>query len=367
MKISKKIIFRILILVLILAVLVSGIIINQEANDNNNKKTQDSEIKNIIFMIGDGMGENHIRAGEIYKGEKLNIQEIENKTYVTTSSKSEITDSAAAATALASGHKTNNGVVGKDENGNDLENLTEYFNSKGLKTGIIATQILNHATPAGFSAHNVSRFNYEEIAQSQIKSCVNIMLGGGREYFSKYESQILENNYKWINNVDELENIGKDEKVIGTFAEQSISQEDDRVSLSKMTEVALSKLENDKGFFLMVEGSDIDTYSHKTDISKMLTEIIDFDEAVKTAMSYVDKHPDTLLIVTADHETGGLDLEGITTKEQLTNLLFKSNGAHTSRNVLLYAYGAGAEKLTHEKLIDNTEICKFIKQEISIK
>lgn len=371
-KINKNII--IITLLLFVTILCALLICKIVKQDNDIQKyseqklenipTTEKVIKNIIFMIGDGMGENHILAGEIYKGDKLNIQKITDKSYVTTYSTEEITDSAAAATALATGYKTNNRVIGKDPSGNNIENLVEYANKRRMKTGIVCTQILNHATPAGFTVHNIERSNYDEIALSQIESCVDLMFGGGREYFSKYKTQMSKNNFTWINSFSDLSDIDKESKVIGTFADKSISEEENRISLSDLTQEAISRLENDKGFFLMIEGSNIDVYSHEENLSKTLKELIDFDDAVKIAKKYVDKNPDTLLIITADHETGGLNLDGVTSANQLNNSLYTSGGEHTSANVLLYAYGIGAEDLTQYNVIDNTYICKFIKQGI---
>ena len=328
--------------------------------------TTSTKVKNVIFMIGDGMGENHIRAAEIYKGEKLNIQKISDKTYVTTGSTKTITDSAAAATALATGYKTTNGTIGKDKKGRDVQNIVEYTHLNGLKTGIVVTQILNHATPAGFTIHNASRNNYDEIAKSQITSNVDLMLGGGTQYFSQYASLMQSNNITYINQLSDISGIDANKRVIGTFATESISEVDGtRTSLKDMTTMAFSRLENENGFFLMIEGSDIDSYSHSIDMPKMLTEMIDFDEAVGAAIKYVDEHEDTLLVITADHEAGGLNLDGITSSEQLENSLFTSGGAHTETNVLVYAYGLGAQDLTNYDLIDNTSIFKFIKQALA--
>lgn len=367
----KRINKKNIIIILALLFVISIGLINKITNDEEKLNTSvpgtistEQKIKNIIYMIGDGMGENHIIAGALYKGEKLNIQKIKNKTYVITSSIQEITDSAAAATALATGYKTNNGVIGKDQYGNDLENLIEYANKNMMRTGIVCTQILNHATPAAFSVHNDYRYNYDEIARLQIESCVDLMFGGGRRYFSKYQTEMKKNNFAWINNFFETENISKDEKIIGTFAEEALSTEGERISLEELTTEAIYRLENENGFFLMVEGSDIDTYSHKKDIYRTLNEMIDFDNAVAVAKQYVDEHPDTLLIVTADHETGGLSLEGVDSVNELNNSLFTSDGTHTSANVLLFAYGAGARELTGYNLIDNTSICKFVRQGI---
>ena len=174
------------------------------------------------------------------------------------------------------------------------------------------------------------------------------------------------NNITYINQLSDISGIDANKRVIGTFAAESISEVDGtRTSLKDMTTMAFSRLENENGFFLMIEGSDIDSYSHSIDMSKMLTEMIDFDEAVGAAIKYVDEHEDTLLVITADHETGGLNLDGITSSEQLENSLFTSGGAHTETNVLVYAYGLGAQDLTNYDLIDNTSIFKFIKQALA--
>jgi len=374
-KINNKIA---VIIILVVSIILGSLVIYKLNNSSKNNAaydyskeeleqipTTDKKIKNVIFMLGDGMGENHIIAGSIYKGEELNIQKIENKAYVKTASTTAVTDSAAAATALATGYKTNNSVVGKDPYGKDLENIIEYTNKKGLKTGIVCTQILNHSTPASFSVHNNSRHNYDEIAQSQIQSCVDLMLGGGRKYFTKYQNLMSKNGFVWINSISELNKVDKNSKVIGTFANESLSKEENRVSLADLSKEAFSRLENDNGFFLMIEGSDIDAYGHKLNLSKTLIEIIDFDEAVKVAKEYVDEHPDTLLIVTADHESGGLVLDGVTDANQLTDSLYTSGGDHTDANVLVYAYGIGAEDLTQYDIIDNTSIHKFVKQGIT--
>lgn len=336
--------------------------------------TTNTKVKNVIFMVGDGMGVNHVKAGAIYKGETLNIQKITNTTYVTTASTKTVTDSAAGATALATGYKTTNYTVGKDKDGNNVQNIIEYAKLEGLKTGMAVTQIINHATPAGFSVHNTHRYNYDAIAQSQINaSYIDLMLGGGANYFSPYTSLMESNGITYINDLDDIEGISSDKRVIGTFAEDSISKlTEGRTSLAEITDAALSRLDNDDGFFLMIEGSDIDLYSHRCNMDMMLNEMIDFDDAVEVAMAYVDTHPDTLLIITADHETGGLSLDGVTTKEQLTNDLFtvhgistvtgQLEGSHTETNVLLYAYGKGASDLTKYDIIDNTSIFKFVKQ-----
>ena len=327
--------------------------------------TTKQEIKNVIYMIGDGMGENHIKAGALYKGETLNVQTIPNTSYVKTASINTVTDSAAGATALFAGKKAVNYTVGLDKYGNDTENLMEFSkNSLGMKVGFACTELLCHATPASFSVHNVYRYNYDEIVLDQINSGIDVMLGGGRTNFAPYQSEMIQNNFVWVNNFADLENVNKNQKVIGTFAEGTIGLglEANRTSLADLTEESLERLENDDGFVLMVEGSDIDVACHNVEMDKMLVEMIDFDDAIGVAMKYVDEHPDTLLVITADHETGGIDMNGVVNKEQLTNDLFKNPGGHTETDVLVYAYGNGAEDLTQYDVIDNTSIFKFIKQ-----
>lgn len=375
----REILYSFIVLALIIVSLVLIIKLNNYTKLNYSNKdvknilaekdiefilTEDNEIKNVIFMLGDGMGEKHIKAAEMYKGETLNMQKIQNKCYITTNSLQGITDSAAAATAYATGYKTYNNIVGKDKDKKDVENIIEYANKRGLKTGIVCTQKINHATPAGFSVHHKYRKDYDIIANLQIESCVDLMFGGGRKYFKKYEDKMNENEFVWINDFSKLDNVTKDSRVIGTFADDTISKEKDRVSLSDMSSEAFNRLENDNGFFLLIEGSDIDSYSHKADMDKMLDEMIDFDDAVLIAKEYVDNHPGTLLIVTADHECGGLDLTGITSAEELDDSLFTSGGEHTGVNVLLFAYGIGAEELTESEVIDNTAVNKFLKQAI---
>ncbi len=341
--------------------------------------TNSTESLNVIYMIGDGMGKNHIKAAEINKGSPIYMQTIPNQTDVTTYSLSVsqygeyATDSAAAATALATGVKTINYYVGKDENQNNVQNLTEYAHSIGMKTGTISTQTICHATPAGFTTHASNRNNYSTIAERQVtEQEVDLMLGGGQQYYDSLTEQMLAHEYNYITDFSELSKYNKNQKVIGAFSWGRMTQDSSNgspinaePSLVQMTQAAFSRLENENGFLVMIEGSDIDTYSHIYDrsMTNMLNELYAFDNAIKVAMDYVDTHPNTILIVTADHETGGLNLENVTTKEQLTDDLF-TNYNHTNENVMVYAYGRDTEQLTNCGTIDNTDIHNFIKQKL---
>lgn len=315
-------------------------------------------VKNVIFMIGDGMGSEQIKAGSIYKGETLHMQQMPYSTMVTTYSNSGITDSAAAATALATGYKTANNMVGMLEDGTKVENLVEFSKARGLKTGVIATQVTPHATPAGFTAHVSARYSYNSIAAQQLTQQLDLLFGGGSSYFDTRTEAIEANNYIWIKDLSEIASVPADKNVLGTFSTSYITA-DDEPHLKDMTAAGLERLSNENGFFTMIEGSDIDSYAHKNDMDKMLKELIVFDDAVEVAQKYVEDHPDTLLIVTADHETGGLKIPDNATTEDLTDNLF-TTGNHTGADVPVFASGARAWELCSEPIIDNTEIHDFI-------
>lgn len=327
----------------------------------------DTKVKNVIFMIGDGFGEKHAQAGELYKGGKLVFRTGEEngwyRNWQTTSDADypKFTDSAAAATALATGVKVNDSVVGIAPDGKWVENLTEFSKARGLKTGIVVTQVLPHATPAGFTAHVSSRHSYDDIATQQIKQNIDVMFGGGSTYFNARKSLMDDLGYSYVTDFADVASVPASQKLIGAFKDSYIKHSDTNLpALADTTKAALNRLTGDDGFFVMVEGSDIDAYAHGSNMADMLDEIMVFDKAVKVAQDYVDEHPDTLLIVTADHETGGLDLSGVTDKSQLTNSLFKSGGTHTGQSVPLYAYGKGAQEITQFDTIDNTEIHQYV-------
>lgn len=330
------------------------------------------QAKNVILMIGDGMGDGQIEYASQYGGHTLTLQSDDfNHTHAKTNSTQDVTDSAAAATALATGVKTNNGTVGKDAGGTDVENLTEYAEDQNMKTGLVVTQPICRATPAGFSAHVNNRGEDDNIASQQAGSEIDVLFGGGQCYFNGLQSKMEKNGYTYVTDFDSIAGIEPGQKVIGAFAEQDMlvdlngnydhqaSREDP--SLAEMTTAALERLENDNGFFLMVEGSDIDMYGHWSEtrdatdaLANMSAQLLSFDNAVEVAKKYVDENPDTLLIVTADHETGGLE-DGKWT----------SNGKHTASFVSVYTYGAGAEGLTQACLVDNTDIHDYIEESIA--
>lgn len=294
------------------------------------------------------------------------INYLTNKGYSRTrSANSAITDSAAGGTALSTGYRTNNGVVGMSPNlEENYQNVLELAAKKKKSTGIIATKAVTDATPAAFSAHVETRALQEEIASQQIKlledGTLDILLGGGHVYYRNNKNiELLEEACKkGVTLTDTFSDTLKASlPSIGLFAMDALDSSDSP-SLAAMTHLALNKLsENKKGFFLMVEGSKIDTYGHQNNIYREINEMWDFDEAISVAMHFVAQNPDTILIITADHETGGLTLPDEPTKANIGECTYKTVD-HTSKNVPVFAVGYGTEKLACEQ--DNTEIAKFI-------
>lgn len=333
---------------------------------------EDEPVKNIILMIGDGMGENIIKAAEVVKGDKLVMSGLSNTTYVTTYSQSvtdgyaEFTDSAASSTALSTGHKTYNGYIGVDADGKKLETMCEYAQKLGMKTGLVDRHYVCHATPAGMVAHNDYRGNYQQILREMINANVNVMFGGGEQYYKnspKVQNTVKDNNYTYITEEKDLLALDKDDdKVLGMFAYDNMGPADRSPSLTTMTSKALEMLDNDKGFFMMVEGSNIDVYAAEEDMKSTIEQMQAFDHTVNYVLEWAEQNPGTLVIVTADHETGGVKLPENPTPSDINDSCFTSDGEHTNTNVLLMAGGAQSADLCKEKLIDNTDIAKYMRK-----
>lgn len=332
----------------------------------------DSQVKNIILMIGDGMGENIIKAAEIVKGDKLIMSGLPNQTHVTTYSQSvtsgeaEFTDSAAAATALSTGVKTYNQCIGVDKDGNSLETICEFAQKYDMKTGLVDRHYVCHATPAGMAAHNSNRGNYVQILRDMAKTGVNVMFGGGEQYYkdsNKTKNYINEKGYKFIDTEEQLLALdGSDDKVLGMFAYENMKNAYREPTLTTMTSKALDLLDNDKGFFLMVEGSNIDVCESEQDMKGTIEQMMAFDHTVDYVLNWAQQHPGTLVLVTADHETGGVQIPDNATADDINNDCFTSDGEHTNTNVLLMAGGAQSAEICSSDVIDNTDIAKYMRK-----
>lgn len=325
-----------------------------------------AEVKNIILLIGDGMGENIILNSEIVKGSKLAMQSMPYTCYVGTDSLDGTTDSAAASTALSCGVKTRNQYIGVNENDEPVETIVEFVKAKGMKAGLVDTHLIPHATPAGMVAHANYRGLYNVILKHMIGAGVEVLLGGGTEYTEtpKMTARIEEAGYTYVKTTEELQQVTDAEKLMGAFSYADMNAERNP-SLTTMTAKALELLDGDEGFFLMVEASHIDIYEAKMDMNGTLSEMQAFDKCIDYVLSWAESHPGTLVIVTADHETGGVILPETKTAENVNDTLFTSDGEHTSTDVLLFAAGAQAGNLFTEEKIENTDVALIMRKALN--
>lgn len=319
------------------------------------RPTLEARAENVILLIGDGMGFNHIEVASYYDTPVMTT--IENTSSVTTRSTSiRTTDSAAAATAMATGVKVWTRRISYS-NGSNLVSLGDMTTNNDKKLGIITTKSVTDATPAAFTAHNKSRKNHKQIALEQVNNTgIDVLFGPGREYFDQHSEIINSDDRAYVTNYQDLINNNKP-KIYGIF-DDPIPNEGD-LSLAALTEIALSMLENENGFFLMVEGAKIDTYSHSNEMDKMLAEFWAFDRAVAVALDYAANNPNTTVIVTSDHECGKLTLPETLSNDTINDKLFRS-GQHTFRDVPFFIIGPGETEIP--KKIDNTDIFHIIKQ-----
>ena len=333
--------------------------------------------RRVIFLIGDGMGANQAalaRHRAVGAAGRLHLERLPITGLVRTySASSSVTDSAAAVTALACGVKTDNGRIGVAPDGTAWQTLLEKARSKGFRTGLVATSTITHATPAGFAAHVESRGSEAEIAAQMLEAGVDVLLGGGRKYWlskpngSRDDGRDLIKEakaagYQVLYNRDMLIGAAPG-PVLGLFAEDAMTTYAPEPSLAEMAEAAIGLLSakpkdgivSDPRFFMMIEGSQIDWASHANDADNTVRQTLLFDMAVKEAIDFACRDKHTLVLVTADHETGGLSLKA----DKKTGVVADwSSKGHTAADVPLYAFGPGSSRFsgTH----DNTDIPKII-------
>ena len=323
----------------------------------NNKKEETPEppkAVNVIYMIGDGMALPQVYAAMLASGEKMTFSQFPYIGVVDTHSASnDITDSAAAGTALASDHKTKNAMVGMNPDSIPVKTVLETLAEQGKETGIVVTSYVTHATPASFYAKVPARKQYEDIAVQMAENpYLNLIIGGGMKYFNQRKDSLnlverMENELGW-KVYDTLANIDVTCKKYAVMADDGhmppAAERGD--FLPRAVKTALKTLDNaENGFFLMVEGSQIDFACHGNDSTWLMDEMMDFDYAIKVALDYAKEKGNTLVVVTADHETGGLTLPD--PQGKYTNVTFNySTRSHTCLPVLVYAYGPGAEQFT---------------------
>ncbi|MGG1617407.1 alkaline phosphatase [Paenibacillus sp. NRS-1782] len=304
--------------------IVSGGASTQAASDTK-------KIKNVIFLIGDGMGPSYISAYRYMKDNPATplMEKTEFDPYLvgaqTTYPEDEaqnITDSASAATAMSAGVKTYNAAIAVDNDKTDVKTVLEQAKENGKSTGLVATSEITHATPAAFGAHDVSRKNMNAIADDYFdekingKHKVDVLLGGGLSNFVRKDRNLTEEfkkaGYGYVTDREGLLN-NKNDQILGLFAQGGLDKAIDRAketpSLEDMTNAAISRLnKNDNGFFLMIEGSQIDWAGHDNDVVASMSEMADFEKAFKAAIDFAKKDGNTLVVATADHSTGGFSV-----------------------------------------------------------
>jgi alkaline phosphatase len=355
------------------------------------------EPRNIIIMVPDGMGLSDVAAARIYKhgldGAPLYFETLENIGYQRTySANSAITDSAAAASAWACGEKFNNGEICYHTDGSPYNpSILELARDEGKATGLVATYTVTHATPAAFGAHINDRNCEKEIARQYIEITeIDVMLGGGVSIFNSTTQDSCDTSGNFIQSATQKDytvvytnaemrdavNNGA-QKLLGLFSDSRMVPEDQRAGttqpkLAEMTATALDILEDDKdGFFLLVEGSQIDGANHQNNLNYQINETLAFDDAVKVVLDWIDMNPrrkdNTLLIIVPDHDTGGFAINGpehILEAGELVEAGWTTTH-HTGVDTIVWSQGQGSSVLGRS--IENTDIYQVMVEALKVQ
>jgi len=340
--------------------------------------SQESESPNIILMIGDGMGLTQITSGMYSNNNKVALEDFQyiglSKTH---SYDNLVTDSAAAGTAMSSGKKTQNYVLGLDHMGNPLKSILSICQDKGYSTALVATSNILHATPAAFFANIDYRYKYEDIADQMTKSGINYFVGGGEQYFNSRKdkrniiNEMSKNGYEFVYNISDFEKNKSD--YIGFFTAKDEPyyyykgvnysyREDEPIEdfkgresyLAKSTKSTLDKLkELGNPFFIMIEGSQIDWGGHDNDQEYMISQFLEFNQTIEVVLEFAKKDKNTIVVVTADHETGGAAIvRGDLSSSTIKNRFATPN--HTASMVPVFSFGPNAHLF--KGIYENTEI-----------
>lgn len=301
------------------------------AEAKSDKRQNEPEIRNVIFLIGDGMGVSYTSAYRYLQDnpETAGMEKTEFDKYLVGNQmtypedpEQNVTDSAAAATAMSAGIKTYNAAIAVDNDKTEVKTVLEAAKENGKATGLVATSEVTHATPASFGAHDISRKNMNSIADDYFDEMINgehkvdVMLGGGVSNFVRPDRDLTKEfkdaGYSYVTDKKQMLK-DQNDKVLGLFAEgglpKMIDREESTPSLAEMTDSAIKRLNKDKdGFFLMVEGSQVDWAGHDNDIVGAMSEMEDFEKAYKAAIEFAKKDKHTLVVATADHSTGGYSI-----------------------------------------------------------
>lgn len=330
-----------------------------------------TKVKNVILMIGDGMSLMHVYSAWTANRGKLYLENCEatglSKTYCANKL---ITDSGAGGTAMAIGQKTNYHSVGVDVNGNPQPSLIKLAKQKGLSAGVAVTCRLWDATPADFCCHNVDRDNEDEIIADYVNCEADYVVGGGAKKFENRKDgrnifkELEQKGYQVARSWEECKNLksGKIFAVTDSVDTPLPAERGDRLAQSSLKGIELLS-QNPNGFFMMIEGSQLDDYGHFNDLDLLMQETHDFDRTVGKILEWAAKDGETLVVVTADHETGGLTLiDGDKDKGEI-KCKFSTTG-HSGVMVPVYAFGPGSELFTG--IYENTDIFHKIKSLLNL-
>jgi alkaline phosphatase len=391
MKLLKSSTFRVLVISALFILNISNVFAQEQYKENKNplaveefkggtfypvqkyeQINSDEHPQNIILFIGDGMGLAHIYASMTANGGSLYLQNFIHCGFSKTYSSSDyITDSGAGGTALACGVKTYNGAIGVGPDKKPVPNIREMAEKKGLKTGLVSTSAINHATPASFMAHQASRNNYDEIASEFLYSNIDVFIGGGVKFFEKRKDgrnlskELRDKGYQVLYKMEDIQNV-KTGRLAGLTAEEhNLPMPERGEMLVPATRTAINLLsQGNKGFFLMVEGSEIDFLAHNNNAPGIIRETLDMDKAIGAALEFAAKDRHTLIIVTADHETGGMTInEGNNLTGELTAKF--TSPEHTGVCVPVFAYGPGADQFGG--FMENTEVGNKMMKLLGVK
>ncbi len=312
------------------------------------EETKASAVKNVVLIIGDGMGTEHIKAAQLAKNSTFGFTQWQHAMVDTTNISCETTDSAAAATAMATGSLTVNHAVGQTPDGQDLQTIMDIAQSKGMRTGIVTTDYVYGATPAGFSGHSPNRDNNVDLFKTQLNSNLNLICASYNDTVGLRSDLIDESNFDFCSKFSKREEVAKAEHALCLFDLEGFGNS---VTLADATTFALDFLENENGFVLMVEQAHIDKASHDLFFSKAVNSVIGLQNTVIAVQDWIGDRLDTAVILTADHETCGLQVSQENTLPQ--SYTFKNTGVtlyynwtadyHTSANVDLYYDGFYAD------------------------
>ena len=347
------------------------------------KAPRGKKVKNVILMIGDGMSLMHIQAAWTCNRGHLWL---ENAQYTglskTPATNRLITDSGSGGTSLATGYKTCYHAVGVDEDGNKLKSLVDYAKEAGKAAGVAVTCRLWDATPCDFLSHNIDRDNEQELIAEMANSPVDYVFGGGAKFFTNRKDgrnifkELEKKGYKVITSKADLKTILKDnesyKKCVSSTADNSNCKvycvpfevdtplPDERGDLLARASIAGMNLlnQNKNGFFMMIEGSQLDDYGHFNQLDMLMKETLDFDQTFGRVIKWAAQDGETLVVVTADHETGGMTVLDGDYKEGRVEVNFSTKN-HSGTMVPVYAFGPGSENFSG--FMDNTDICWKIK------